>query len=207
MKIIATDPIPLPRAFTLTELLAVMAIIGVLASMILPALARSKTNAQNAACINNLRQLGIAIRLYSDDNGYMMPTAEALPTHPTLPQRPVLRICDALSHYAWRAAGQTDSSLLFRCPCDRAYYFEVEGSSYRWNTTLNGQRIDLGETLRASGGSITNGEPWTPDTSVNHTSPATPMMVDYLPFHLRSHQSGKNAVYMDGHVNPLAPGY
>jgi prepilin-type N-terminal cleavage/methylation domain-containing protein/prepilin-type processing-associated H-X9-DG protein len=58
----------LVRAFTLIELLIVIAIIGILSALLLPALARSKISAQRIQCVSNLRQLGIGMQLYWNDN-------------------------------------------------------------------------------------------------------------------------------------------
>jgi prepilin-type N-terminal cleavage/methylation domain-containing protein len=57
------------KAFTLIELLVVIAIIAILAAMLLPALAAAKKKAQKINCVNNLKQCGLAIRLWSQDNG------------------------------------------------------------------------------------------------------------------------------------------
>jgi prepilin-type N-terminal cleavage/methylation domain-containing protein len=122
------------RGFTLIELLVMVAIIAILAALLLPALSRGKAQAQRATCLNNLKQIDLAIQLYAGANGDMLPTAPdtSLTTGPNSFDwfyKPLVM------HYAGLQGAPSPQDKLFACPADT---FGYSGTTY-WSGSYHNQ--------------------------------------------------------------------
>jgi prepilin-type N-terminal cleavage/methylation domain-containing protein/prepilin-type processing-associated H-X9-DG protein len=119
------------RAFTLVELLVVIAILAVLVIIAVPATNAMIGRAQSAKCLENLRQLGIALNLYVNDNNQRMPELAA--GRASRSEEAVV-IDEALAPYLER------NKAVFACPSDPGLARRT-GTSYYWNVALNGQSL------------------------------------------------------------------
>jgi len=162
--------------FTLVELLVVIATIALLISIMTPVLGKARMFAQRTACRGQLRGIGMALRMYVDDNDQTMPVAAQLPSEePNLPC-----ITDVLLSYL-------KNKKVMCCPADRQKnYFEKEGSSYEYPHFVRGRRVD--DTFM--------GEDW--------SEADIPVLFDFGPFHNRPGRRGAiNFLFGDGHVGDL----
>ena len=130
----AHNPIPRLRpAFTLIELLVVIGIIALLAAILLPVISKAKERGRATACLSNLRQIGLALQMYTQDNNNRLPVMyDALVTTNALAATNLATIDHVLTNYL-------DGAAVLRCPSDDKELFEITGASYAWNSLLNGQ--------------------------------------------------------------------
>lgn len=118
------------RGFTLIEMLVVLAIIGALAGIGYPVTRSFIAKSREAACLGNLRSLGVALQSYLQEHNNIMPDLQAGRSSKSQD----LAVMDTV------LLPYLDSPESFRCPADKTE-FEKTGSSYKWNSTQSRRPI------------------------------------------------------------------
>ena len=113
-------------AFTLVELLVVIAIIAILAALLLPALSAAKAKARRSVCANNLRQICLGIRLYAEDHGDTLPGIVITNGMPWSYQWRFFK--ELTKTYDGLAGESSPSDRLFACPADTFFYLNTWSS-------------------------------------------------------------------------------
>lgn len=209
---------PCKHGFSLTELLVVIAVLGVLAALLISGVQTIIASAIRGQCAGNLRQIGVAVHLYAADNDGWLPTI----THNILPPLPQ----PAASYPAWSgfrpwsvalmpyAGGFYVNVDLFRCGADEAWVEDSDiGWSYGWNRGVglqpndpNNPRTNMVDWIQPGKVAVVADTYHLPANRLNYGSflqdnhPST-MSNTYPAGTAMRHRGHRNVLHLDGHVS------
>ena len=194
-------------AFTLVEILIVIAIVGILAAMLLPVFNNARNSARSTACQSNLKQIGLALQLYLSDYSNIYPQVTSVPDNCTF--------SESLVRY-------TKSNEVFTCPMAPNEFYQPgclpdkhEGDiTYHYDGGYIMNVSDMSSTVMSQTRirnptqmiSLIDGEvPLGLTAPGPGTEPITFDRLIEMGIQMR-HREGANALFVDGHVKWLSPG-
>ncbi len=171
--------------FTLIELLLVVAIIAILIGIVMPSTMQVKGKSIKSVCLSNLRQIGVALSMYADDNNERYPFCTMRPSDP--PTSPANTSEANMPGIAPTLLPYIKDQKVFLCPGDiNEVYFRSEGTSYEWQSSLyNGWKVARKKKVE----------------EILPELPKLPVMFDYDNFHGKpGSKTAKNYLYPFGNV-------
>jgi prepilin-type N-terminal cleavage/methylation domain-containing protein/prepilin-type processing-associated H-X9-DG protein len=195
----------LRKGFTLIELLVVIAIIGILASMLLPALSSARQKAWTILCNSNLRQIGLGMRMYGDDaNDFYPESAGAVPWNVVSP---------ATQKYSWmqQIISYVQSTNVYRCPSNKLLPVDQQSAFNYFNgaraayvaagkaASVNGKRILFPVAYVLSGDTL-EFTPTDADKDDYSQNCVGGLENGYPAIDWQAHTKGQNILFGDGHV-------